>query len=215
MRSGRCGAREDDARRALSAGGRSRTGRGPNTVTMASSSSDCLTGLLRYAAKPASSARARPCGRPADVSMISVAPESRESALTARAKREAVDVGHHGVRQHEPKRVARRGGVTSAASAARAPSTDTGFIRQLVSISSRMRRLVALSSTTSTRRSCRSADSGGSGCVAMPCCSAEVRDEMEPRPSADLALDPDAPAHQLDQLRGDRQARGRCRRSAA
>ena len=76
---------------------------------------------------------------------------------------------------------------------------------QLASISSRMRRFVALSSTTSTRNpsSARGFASGaalpgGLGLV-------ERRREEERAAAAFRALDPEAPAHELDEPQGNRQ----------
>ena len=62
---------------------------------------------------------------------------------------------------------------------------------QLVSISSRIRRLVALSSTTRTGRPCTSAGSAGAGRATGPRAGAEPRREVERAALADLALDPD------------------------
>ena len=99
---------------------------------------------------------------------------------------------------------------SSAASASRPPSTTVGFMPQLVSISSRIRRLVALSSTTRTGRPCtpgglrrhRAAPTG-------PVAGREPHREVERAPPADLALQPDLPAHHLDQPGRDRQAQPR------
>ena len=71
------------------------------------------------------------------------------------ASGEAVHLRHHGIQQHQGERLA--GSLRSLAGrpGPRGPlSTSVGCMSQLSSISSRIRRLVALSSTTSTGRPC-------------------------------------------------------------
>ena len=78
-------------------------------------------------------------------------------------------------------------------------------MRQLISICSRMRRLVALSSTTSTRSPSRLRDASVAAprrCGARP--SDAVKWNVLPLPI--VALDPDLPAHQLDQPLRDGEA---------
>ena len=112
-----------------------------------------------------------------------------------------------GVEQHQRGTAAAGRSPLAAGSARAAPlSAAAGFMPQLRSISSRMRRLVALSSTTSTGRPCRHrrrrrpARWLGASASPKPC------GEVERAALARLALDPDAPAHQLDELRRDGQA---------
>ena len=89
---------------------------------------------------------------------------------------------------------------------AAAPSpTAAGSIFQPRSHSSRIRRLVALSSTISTGRSC--SRTGGRVATAPGMrLAAEPRREGEGAAPARLALHRDRPAHQGHQPRGDRQA---------
>ena len=82
-----------------------------------------------------------------------------------------------------------------------------GFMPQFLSISSRMRRFVALSSTTRTGRRVQvggpaSPAAGGRGLGL----DVEPGGEVERAAPPGLALDPDPPAHQLDQPGRDRQA---------
>ena len=65
----------------------------------------------------------------------------------------------------------------------------------------RMKRLVSLSSTTSTRRPAQAWGSGGAG-ARRPL---ELRGEREGAAPADLAGDVDLAAERLDELPGDRQ----------
>ena len=131
---------------------------GPNTVTIASSRSDCLTGLLRYGGKPGL-ARARPAlSRPADVSMINRAP--REPRVVLRIARPSAKPSTSGMKasaMHEPRtaRRARRPRPAPRARPARRRPNRVSSASWSASLR-RMRRLVALSSTTSTRRSVQS-----------------------------------------------------------
>src|SRR6185436_6972942 len=87
-------------------------------------------------------------------------------------------------------------------SASSAFVTESGFICQLASISSQIRRLVALSSTTSARRFRKSIATGIAGCALL---QIKPGGERKPAAAADLAVDRNTSAHQLDELRRDRQ----------
>ena len=192
---GSAGARPRGASRRWRASGRRR-----ERVTMASSRSDCLTGLVQPGGEALGTRVRSPRRRPADVSRMTFgAPAGRRARSARRA--EAVDVGHQRVGQHQvERRPAARGSPQRGAALADGRGRHLPAAR----ISDRMSRLVALSSTTSTGRSrrlspaergapasaarCRSARRNGTGC------------------RAGLALEPDPPVHHLDELRRDGQA---------
>ena len=75
---------------------------------------------------------------------------------------------------------------------------------QRVNCVCRMRRLTALSSTISTGSSASSGSGAGSAGAQLD--HVEAGGEVKGAAFAGLALDPDAPAHQMHQVRGNRQA---------
>ncbi len=89
-------------------------------------------------------------------------------------------------------------------------SDRVGFNPQWVSISRRMRRLVALSSTTRTRQFGHVlVPRPGLDLLAELGLQGQLDDEMEDAALVQFALHPDAPAHQLDELGGDGQPEAR------
>ena len=121
-------------------------------------------------------------------------------------QRQPVGIRHSGVEQHQGVRPSAGDAVPRASRAASASPTAVGCICQPRSHSSRMRRLVALSSTISTRRSSSGtggwtvAGSGGCGC--RP--NRAVKGKVLPRPGSLSTVI--APAHQGHQPGGDGQA---------
>ncbi len=130
---------------------------------------------------------------------------SRASPLISCARHEAVDIGHEGIDQHETKwlaRVVRRPeqgegrhgaldcrGVHAPASQHLLEDPPVG---RVVVHDEHAQPLEA-------RRARRLRRFG------QPWRHREAGGEMELAASTDLALDPDSPAHQLDELRGDRE----------
>jgi hypothetical protein len=92
---------------------------------------------------------------------------------------QAVHAGHHHVEHDDEQRHVVGCARSSAASPALPLSTEGGRIPQLISISSRMRRFVALSSTTSTRRPPSGRRDSGGEAGRWCRCSAEARGEVE------------------------------------
>ncbi len=146
-------------------------------------------------------------GCPIDVSITIGVCAEPPIALDPLRQHESVDLGHLAVRDHHVEAITTRLRRVAEHRPPLQPSpTVVGFMRQLASISSRMRRFVALSSTTSTRRPSsapgRSRDgrSVGTAGVSKHGC------EVERAAAADLALHPHAAAHQFDQTQGNRQS---------
>ena len=85
---------------------------------------------------------------------------------------------------------------------------------QLASISSRMRRFVALSSTTSTRRPSSAVRPVRPAASPRPCGRSKTAVKWNVLPRPDLALDPQPAAHQLDQAARDGQTQARAAEAA-
>ena len=120
---------------------------------------------------------------------------------------EAVHLRHHGVEQHQRERLRRPPrACSSAASACRPPSTTVGFIPQLVSISWRMQPVRGVVVHDQHGQAVDLGRLAPASAAAPARAPAEAGGEVERAALADLALHPDAPAHQLDQLGRDRQA---------
>ena len=173
---------------------------------MASNSSDCLMGFIRYALTPNCRQRTMSRDWSADESInrearansgccliCSIRVKPSISGISASASTRA---------NGSPEAAAR----FISASAARPSATALGFMCHLVRISSRIRRLVALSSTTSTGRSRTTGRLDDRLRRLRVFLHAQPHGEVERAPPADLALDPDSPPHQRDQLGRNRQA---------
>ena len=123
---------------------------------------------------------------------------------------------HLGVEQDEAERVARPGRLPQRGQGDLAVAgRPSGRISQSLEHLDEDAAVVAFSSTTSTGRSCRLTGRAGAQPVAAPLGAAEPGGEVERAALADLALDPDAAAHQLDQPRRRSTGPGRCRRTRA
>ena len=147
--------------------------------------------------------------------MITVLGRQAASCGDPRGQVEAVDLGHVGVDQHQ------RNGRPAAARLAqqrqrlgRPDGVARGRMLPVAEHLGEDRRLVALSSTTSTGRPCSSIERRralGDARRLRPSCRPSpkraVKWNVLPRPT--LALDPDPPAHQLDQPRRDGQPQAR------
>ena len=152
-----------------------------------------------------------PCW-PDELSIMMVAPASRRRVADAAARPRSRPSPACSRRAGR----ARRGGPAALASGARAQrgaplSTTVGRICQRISRSCKIRRLTALSSTTSTRRSVEVERRQFGARVAMP--SRAVKWNV--LPSAGCALDPDPAAHQLRRASTRSPAPDRCRRIGA
>ena len=99
----------------------------------------------------------------------------------------------------------------TAASASSPEAASSTWNVMLRSVSASVCSARGLSSTTSTRRPRRSGVGSVALRVALP--APEPGGEVEGAPLPGLALDPDPPAHQLDQPLADGRGRGRCRRT--
>ena len=172
-------------------------------------------GLVRYAATPNSRQRATSPRWPATVSIIIVASASSGSSLICSASanpsmsgmRRSVKTRGKGV----PASFARR----IATSASRPPDASRGLMCQPISCSSSIRRFVALSSTTSTRRPRRSVDFDTAAFARGTFPQTETRREVKRAAFAGFALHPNAPPHHLDKMRRDRQSRAPFRHTGA
>ena len=134
-------------------------GRPLTASTIASSSSECFAGFIRYALNPSAAARVWPSGDVDEVSMMRRASDKRGLALISRASANPSTSGMSASVTTRPNGCPASDAASMEAIAWGAPSTATTVICQLSSISRTMWRLVALSSTTSTRRPRRSAHS--------------------------------------------------------
>ena len=168
-------------------------------------------GQERIDAVAGGAAAERPTARPTSASR-SVSSPARSSRFDAAREHEPVDVRHLAVRRSATSKGARRARRRRAAPtrADSASLTVVGLMCQLASISSRMRRFVALSSTTSTRSP---SSARGFAMRRAPAAAASGRSKVareEERAAAALrALDPEPSAHELDQAQGNRQAQSR------
>ena len=129
---------------------------------------------------------------------------------------EAVHLGHV-ARRAARARTARRASAASRSAASAAWPASTSRRPHAASwraASARMRRLVALSSTTRTGRSRqrRTRRRRRDGAVSE---TPKTRGEVERAAAARLALDPDPPAHHLDAAAPRSPGPGRCRRTGA
>ena len=135
----------------------------PSVSRMAWHRAICRTGLTRYDAMPSSRQRAESCGSPDEVSIMIVGAGVLASSVRSSRHGEAVHAGHVRVEQHQLERFAPRARPRATAMSAAAPlSTSVGRIFHFSSIFSKMRRFVALSSTTSTRHALRAPRCGAS-----------------------------------------------------
>ena len=160
-----------------------------------------MTGLVRRRRSPPALAGARP--GPAEVKRITLVVAGARVLVDLRGQGEPVEPGHQRVGEHQVEGLAAAEPPRSTSSAA-AAARDRRRISQLASTSDRIRRFVALSSTTAR------AGRAGSGRAHRRRASGARRPKRATKwkrlPLPELAVDPDASAHQLDQLRGDRQA---------
>ncbi len=126
--------------------------RGRNVLIRAWNSSGCRTGLVRHAAIPRDRHRVSSSGWPAD-DRISRARPSRSGSARIRSVRANPSIpGIMMSIRATAKGCARRAATRSTSRATGPASTVVGRAPQWIRISSRIRRLVALSSTTSTGR---------------------------------------------------------------
>ena len=136
--------------------------------------------------------------------------------LDALGQGEAVHLRHEGVEQHQRERLAGRRRLPQGGQRRRAAvHRQAGRMPQLPSTSSRMRRLVALSSTTSTGRPCRRPAGAAADRGHRAGRQAEAGREVEGAALAGLALDPDPAAHQSAPAATRWPGPGRCRRTCA
>ena len=186
--------------------GRSGVASGANASTIASSRSDCLTGLVSCAAIVVP-ARVAAAGAPAEVSTISITPAIRGSALIARASVKpsmsgisaSVITRSNGLPRHRPPRAARR---------ARPPRSSTADALHLPAREHLLEDLpvggVVVDDEHAQVRRALSARATPPRSAAAAARTRAMKWNVAAL--ARLALDPDPSAHQLDQLRGDRQA---------
>ena len=191
--------------------------RRPNAVTIASSRSDCLTGFVSCARMRRCRAPGAADGEPAGGQHDDLGAASRASARSGAAEREAVDVRHQRIGQHEVETARPASRASSSAASAARGAVDGGRLHppageHLLQDACgwwRCRRRPA------TRRSCRSSADGRRWLRAAAGCTPKAATEVELAAAARLALDPDRARPSSRPAAPRSSGPARCRRNGA